>query len=137
MEQPNSHAGSPPEKQTTPTSVATKRYFKVKDGSDGQTVCKCSGETPTQAASRAYGKIIRMNKNNEKDTPTSMNIYLREITKMSPKGTFGFIASSKKLDQPVEFEIMDKDGNAKTTICTHRHDVKSIPVPEHIFQSKF
>ena len=112
---------------------AKKRYFKMIDPSSGSTIGRYTGDTPKQAASKGYTKMIHRDKKAGKRTPsgTRTKIYLRESTRNSNQKTYGYEAIRKKLKDPEEVEIKDDETDeVKKIVYRYRNEIKKIAVPE-------
>jgi hypothetical protein len=109
-----------------------KRYFKMIDGDTGETIGRYTGNTPKQAGSKAFTKMLQRNKKEGINTKDA-NIFLRESTRGSYRKTYGYYASRNKLKEPQILEIPDDEtGDIKTITYHYRNDVKKIPVPENM-----
>lgn len=114
-----------------------ERYFKLIDPKTNKTFGRYTGETPKQAASKGFTKMLQKFKTNGKTLPKESTIFLRESTRGSARKVYGYQASRQKLDSPQKLEITDKDTGEKKTIVYHfRNKIKKVHVPEHIGGSK-
>ena len=109
-----------------------KRYFKMIDEA-GHTIGRYTGDTPKQAGSKAFTKMVQRANKEGKKLPKTSSIYLRESTRQSNRKTYGYSASRRKLDEPQQLEIQDGEtGETKQITYYYRNDVKKIAVPEHM-----
>lgn len=106
-----------------------KRTFKLINAEDGSTHGRYTGDTPKQAASKAYTKMVqKLNKEKQK-IPKLCVIYLRESTRKSPKKIYGYESSRLKLDKPQKLEIVDnKTGKTKEIIYRFRNKIRKVVV---------
>lgn len=120
-------------KRKTPKEDGRKRYFKLIDAKTEETYGRYTGDTPKQAASKAFTKMLQKLKANGKHPPKqSTTIYLRESTRGSSRKSYGYEAFRQKLDEPQELVITDdKTGVTKTITYHYRNRIKKVPVPEH------
>jgi hypothetical protein len=116
--------------KTPKAKGAGKRYFKMIDES-GNTIGRYTGETPKQAGSKAFTKLVQRTKKEGGKVPKKINIYLRESTRRSNRKTYGYVASRRQLEEPQELEIQDATtGETKRITYYYRNDIKKIAVPE-------
>lgn len=110
-----------------------ERYFKLIDAKTLKSYGRYTGETPKQAASKGYTKLVQKMKENEKTIPKEMTIYLRESTRGGSRKVYGYSASRQKLPQPQELIITDKATGLEKTITYHyRNKIHKIGVPPQI-----
>lgn len=109
-----------------------ERYFRLIDPKTGHSFGRYTGDTPKQAASKGYTKILQKLKTKGKTIPKTSIIYLRESTRGSARKVYGYEASRQKLDKPQVLEIEDEDGGTKTIVYHYRNKIKKVPVPEQI-----
>lgn len=113
------------------------RYFKLIDPDTNQTFGRYTGDTPKQAASKGYTKLLQKFKEEKKQPPKQSTIYLRESTRGSSKKVYGYTATRQKLDEPQELKITDKEtGKIKTITYHYRNKIKKVAVPEQIGGAK-
>ncbi|AYV84928.1 MAG: hypothetical protein Satyrvirus1_14 [Satyrvirus sp.] len=107
------------------------RYFKVKDLDSNKFVGKYCGNTPKQAASKAYTKLVQIKHQTNDGTILDKNIIcLKEYTKTKPHKLFYYEVSRQKLDDPQTLKIFDKDTNETRTIYySYRNKIKKIKNP--------
>lgn len=111
----------------------SERYFKLVDAKTGKSHGRYVGDTPKQAASKGYTKMLRKLKAANKKPPAVSMIYLRESTRGSARKIYGYEASRLELDEPQERTVTDKDtGEEKTIINKFRNRIKKAAVPEQI-----
>jgi len=109
------------------------RYFKLIDAKTLKSYGRYTGETPKQAASKGFTKLLQKFKEQKKNPPKEMTIYLRESTRGSNRKVYGYSAIRQKLDEPQELEIKDKEtGEVKTITYQYRNKIKKVAVPEQI-----
>lgn len=108
------------------------RYFKIIDIKTGKTRGRYTGDTPKQAASKGFTKIVQRLKKKGKTIPkTPTTIYLRESTRGRTKKIYGYEASRQKLEEPQILKITNsKTGEKKKIVYLYRNKIKKIPVPE-------
>jgi hypothetical protein len=130
--------GSKTAKKTTKTAKTVKakgtnkRYFKMIDN-EGKTIGRYTGETPKQAGSKAYTKLVQRTKKAGGKVPKKVNLFLRESTRRSNRKTYGYVASRRELDVPQELEIKDNvTGETKKITYYYRNEIKKIPVPDEM-----
>ncbi|MEM0354208.1 MAG: non-histone chromosomal MC1 family protein [Thermoplasmata archaeon] len=110
-----------------------ERYFKLIDVESGKSYGRYTGDTPKQAASKSYTKLLQKLKGEGKTPPKQSTIYLRESTRGSAKKIYGYLATRQKLREPQNLEIVDKESGNKKMITYHfRNKILKIPVPEQI-----
>ncbi|MEM3063476.1 MAG: non-histone chromosomal MC1 family protein [Nitrososphaerota archaeon] len=116
-------------------SVRTRRerYFKLIDVETGKSYGRYTGDTPKQAASKSYTKLLQKLREEGKALPKQSTIYLRESTRGGAKKIYGYVATRQRLREPQNLEIIDKESGNKKTITYHfRNIIKKVPVPEQI-----
>lgn len=115
-----------------------ERYFKLIDAKTGRSYGRYTGETPKQAASKGFTKMLQKLKTEGKNPPKqSTTIYLRESTRGSARKVYGYEASRLKLPEPQELVIKDKEsGEEKTIVYHYRNKIKKVPVPEQFGGAK-
>jgi hypothetical protein len=113
------------------------RYFKVIDEKSGKTFGRYTGETPKQAASKSFTKLLQKMKESGKGAPKNVKIFLRESTRGSNRKVYGYTASRVKLSEPQELKIVDKEtGDEKTITYNYRNKIHKIAVPDQIGGAK-
>ena len=124
-------------KKTRSTRGSTRReegrdrYFKLIDPDTQETFGRYTGDTPKQAASKGYTKLLQKYKEDKKTPPKTSIIFLRESTRGSNKKIYGYSAMRQKLDEPQNLVITDNDTGKEKTITYHyRNKIKKVPVPE-------
>jgi len=107
------------------------RYFKMIDIKTGKSYGRYTGETPKQAASKSFTKLLQKLKDNGKSMGgKSVTIYLRESTRGSNRKVYGYKASRVKLDKPQQLTIVDKDSKEEKTITyNYRNKIHKVEVP--------
>jgi hypothetical protein len=113
-------------------SAKNSRYFKMVNSKDMSTTGRYTGETPKQAASKGYTKLIQSYKKDGKAIPSKTNIFLRESTRGSNKKIYGYSASRVKLDKPQTLQIPDGKGDVKEITYHYRNKIKKIAIPEQM-----
>jgi len=104
------------------------RYFKLIN-SEGETYGRYTGDTPKQAASKGFTKMVQKMKSTGETIPKKMKIYLRESTRGSLRKIYGYEAARLKLPQPQKLEIKDKEtGKKKVITYKYRNKIKKIQV---------
>lgn len=117
--------------KTVKKTEKRKRYFKLLDKGGSKSIGRYTGETPKQAASKAFTKLSQKLKNDGKKIPKENQIFLRESTRGSNRKVYGYSASKNKLKTPQELHIKDKvTGEKKTIIYNYRNNIRKIAVPE-------
>lgn len=115
-----------------------ERYFKLIDSKTGKSYGRYTGETPKQAASKGFTKLLQKLKEKGKHAPKQSIIYLRESTRGSMRKIYGYEASRQKLDSPQELKIRDKETGQKKIITYHfRNKIKKVHVPEQFGGAKY
>jgi len=113
------------------------RYFKLIDAKTGRSYGRYTGDTPKQAASKGFTKMLQKLKVGGKTAPKQSTIFLRESTRGSARKIYGYEASRLKLPEPQELIITDKISGEEKTITYHfRNKIKKVPVPEQIGGAK-
>src|ERR1700733_2082919 len=124
---------TPSKKSSKSKDGNKKRYFKLIDARTMKTFGRYTGDTPKQAASKGYTKLVQKGKAKGKQPPKELVIYLRESTRNSNRKVYGYTASRVKLDDPQKLNIKDNDtGKEKTIIYNYRNKIKKVTVPEQI-----
>jgi len=119
------------------TKKGKERYFKLVDARTNKSYGRYTGETPKQAASKGYTKLLQKLKLKGKTAPKDTVIYLRESTRGSNRKVYGYSASRQKLPEPQELVIKDKETGEEKTITYHyRNKIKKVAVPEQIGGAK-
>lgn len=109
------------------------RYFKLIDDKTGKSRGRYTGDTPKQAASKAFTKMLQKLKTENKKLPKESIIYLREATRNSPKKIYGYEAVRVKLEVAQHLEIEDAiTGKTKVIVYQYRNKIKKVPVPDQI-----
>lgn len=110
-----------------------ERYFKIINPDTGMTTGRYTGDTPKQAASKGYTKLLQKYREKKQQPPKQSTIYLRESTRGSSKKIYGYSAMRQKLNEPQELKIKDKETGVMKTITYHyRNKIKKVAVPEQI-----
>ena len=114
-----------------------ERYFKLIDAKTGRSYGRYTGDTPKQAASKGFTKMLQKLKTEGKHPPKQSTIYLRESTRGSARKVYGYEASRQKLPEPQQLVIKDKEtGDEKTIVYHFRNKIKKVAVPEQIGGAK-
>jgi hypothetical protein len=114
-----------------------ERYFKIIDPETGESYGRYTGDTPKQAASKGYTKLLQRFRMKGRVPPKKSIIYLRESTRGSPKKLYGYSAMRQKLSEPQKLEIVDKKtGNHKVIVYRFRNKIKKVPVPKDMLVQK-
>lgn len=109
------------------------RYFKLINERTGKASGRYTGDTPKQAASKGFTKILQKLKAEGKKLPKQSTIYLRESTRNSARKVYGYEARRVRLPEPQTLEIVDKEtGERKTIVYKFRNKIKKVQVPEQI-----
>jgi hypothetical protein len=115
------------------TDKGKERYFKLIDAKTKKPYGRYTGDTPKQAASKGFTKILQKLKGEGKNPPKQSTIYLRESTRGSAKKYYGYEASRLKLEEPQQLVITNKEnGETKTITYNFRNRIKKVPVPDEI-----
>lgn len=125
-------------KTKTPKEEGKDRYFKLIDPKTGRSYGRYTGDTPKQAASKGYTKILQKLRSEGKTLPKhATTIYLRESTRGSARKVYGYEASRQKLPEPQKLEITDdQTGETKTIVYHFRNKIKKVAVPQQIGGTK-
>ena len=141
---PSRTAGSKTSRKTnTPKSLKTqkndtptknKTYFKMINQDDGTFYGRYTGDTPKQAASKGYTKMLRKMKADGLKPPKKSIIFLRESTRGKARKIYGYEAWTQKLPEPQIVELKDKKTGEvyKTIVHNYRNKAKKVPVPDQI-----
>ena len=124
----NKQKGGSKTARTVKNKEEHRRYFKIVN-EDGSSHGRYTGDTPKQAASKGYTKMIHKMKKSGEKLPKRSIIYLRESTRGSPKKIYGYEASRQKLDKPQELKIANSGtGESKTIKYKYRNKIKKVQV---------
>ena len=124
------------ESESNSDNQSKKRYFKVIDPVTGTASGRYTGDTPKQAASKGYTKMLQELKREGKKEPKQSTIYLRESTRGSARKVYGYEAKREKLAEPQELCIIDRiTGQEKTITYEYRNKIHKVPVPENLASS--
>lgn len=108
------------------------RYFKIIDPKTGITCGRYVGDTPKQAAGKAYSKQIQKLKKEGKKVKQLSTIFLRESSRGSHRKIYAYEAKRNKLDEPQVLTFVSKEtGETKVITYKYRNDIKKIKVPEN------
>jgi hypothetical protein len=132
----NSDSASESEDSNIGTSNAKpkERYFKLINPTTNKTYGRYTGDTPKQAASKAFTKLLRQAKQQGELIETTMPIHLKESTRGSSRKVYGYEAGRVALPEPQEIVITDKvTGQEKTITYNYRNMIKKIPVDQSEF----
>ena len=130
-------SGSKNAKKKPGATKGEPRYFKLIDPSSGKSHGRYTGDTPKQAASKGFTKMLQKLKIEGKKAPKQSTIFLRESTRGSARKIYGYEAARQKLPEPQELIIMDKvTGKKKTIVYHYRNKILKVPVPEQIGGAK-
>jgi len=119
-------------KKVTKKKDKSSRFFKLIDIKTGKSYGRYTGDTPKQAASKGFTKMVHKLKVVGKTPPKKTTIYLRESTRGSLKKYYGYEASRLKLDEPQVLTITGDDGVEKDITYNFRNKIKKVSVPEQI-----
>lgn len=115
------------------TKEKKERYFKIIDHKTGKTYGRYTGDTPKQAASKAYTKKVQRLKKMGKTPSKRSQIILRESTRGSARKVYAYEAYRQKLPEPQNLDITDKEtGITKQIVYHYRNKIRKIPVPTQI-----
>lgn len=107
---------------------SSARYFGMVDCETGELVGRYLGQTPKQAASKCYTKMLQKNKNID-----TRKIYLEELNTGSDSKIYGYECSRTKLDKPQKLEIPDlSTGQTKIIEYKYRNVIRKIAVDDTI-----
>ncbi len=124
----NKQKGGSKTDRTVKNKEEHRRYFKIVN-EDGSSHGRYTGDTPKQAASKGYTKMIHKMKKSGEKLPKRSIIYLRESTRGSPKKIYGYEATRQKLDKPQELKIANSGtGESKTIKYKYRNKIKKVQV---------
>jgi hypothetical protein len=119
--------------KTAKKSEDSARFFKLIDPKTHKPFGRYTGDTPKQAASKGYTKLLQKYKEQKKTAPKEMTIYLRESTRGSNRKVYGYSAIRQKLPEPQELSIKDKEtGKIKVITYNYRNKIKKVAVPEQL-----
>ena len=129
--------GSKKVEETSENDDDYRRYFKL-IREDGTTHGRYTGDTPKQAASKSYTKMVQKLRKDGSKIPKSCIIYIRESTRHSPRKIYGYQASRQKLDVPQKLPIKDKltgkpvidkkTGEPKVITYRYRNKIQKVQV---------
>lgn len=109
------------------------RYFKMLNPKTGESSGRYTGDTPKQAASKGFTKMVQRMNSDGKKIPHQSTIYLRESTRNSSRKIYGYVATRQKLPVPQKLKITDKvTGEKKVIIYYYRNKIHKVSVPELI-----
>lgn len=109
------------------------RYFKLIDAKSLESYGRYTGDTPKQAASKGYTKLVRNYKKEKKTLPKVLTIYLRESTRNHSGKVYGYDASRIKLKVPQTVTIIDNKTKAeKQIVYEYRNKIRKAVIPEQI-----
>jgi len=109
------------------------RYFKFINLKTNESYGRYTGDTPKQAASKGYTKLLKKLKDEGKVAPNKTIIYVRESTRGSGRKIYGYEAYRQELPKPQELFIQDKlTGEEKKIVYNYRNKIKKVPVPDNI-----
>lgn len=107
------------------------RFFKMIDPKTGKSTGRYTGDTPKQAASKGFTKMLQKLNIDGKAAKGKFTIYLRESTRGSARKVYVYVAQRKKLDEPQELIIPDaKTGKDKKITYNYRNKIRKVAVPE-------
>lgn len=103
-----------------------ERYFKVVND-EGVNGARFTGDTPKQAANKAFMKMLQEYKMTGEPIPENQNIKIRESTRGSKRKTYNFCCTREQLPEPQQLVIRDKDtGTEKIITYNYRNIIKRI-----------
>jgi len=108
------------------------RYFKLIDGDSLKTYGRYVGDTPKQAASKGFSKLVKKYKVEKKKLPANLTIYTKESTRKGPGKVYAYVANRNKLDKPQLIKIKDANGGDKQIKYEFRNDIRKGVVPPKI-----
>ena len=113
--------------------IHKNRFFKIIDAKTGASYGRYTGDTPEQAASKAFTQLLQKMKEEGKAPPEQTIIYLREATRGSARKIYGYEAFRQKLKEPQKLTIRDKNtGEEKEIVYHFRNKLKEVAVPDQI-----
>lgn len=118
--------------KTAKSAGKTKRYFKLVNTKTGEFSGRYVGDTPKQAASKSFTKLVQSYKKNNKKIPGKMPLVIRESTRGKNRKYYAYDASRVKLDTPSKLQITDQNGDTKHIVYHYRNIVRKIKVPEEL-----
>jgi hypothetical protein len=118
--------------KTSKGAKKSKRYFKLVNTKTGEFHGRYVGDTPKQAASKSFTKLVQSYKKNNKKIPGKMSLVIRESTRGKNRKYYAYDATRVKLDTPSQLNIKDASGNNKRIVYHYRNVVRKIKVPEEL-----
>ena len=117
-------------KATATASSTLKRTYKVFNEKDGSYHGRYTGDTPKQAANKAFTKIYRSLQQNGGKTPKgAIKLTIKETTRTSGSKKYRqhvYEASRVKLPQPESVKIRGGDGTEKIISYNYRNQIKKV-----------
>lgn len=112
------------------------RYFKLIDPETGLSFGRYTGDTPKQAASKGFTKMVQKLKKQKESIPKHSIIYLRESTRGRGRKIYGYKATRVQLPKPQKLTITDpKTKKKKVIVYRYRNKIKKAGVPEDILNA--
>lgn len=112
------------------------RYFKLIDPETGLSFGRYTGDTPKQAASKGFTKMVQKLKKQKEIIPKHSIIYLRESTRGRGRKIYGYKATRVQLPKPQKLTITDpKTKKKKVIVYRYRNKIKKAGVPEDILNA--
>jgi len=108
------------------------RYFKLINEKTLKSHGRYTGDTPKQAASKGYTKMVQHYKKSGKKVPPKTTIYLRESTRGGAGRVYGYTAAREKLDEPQTLVIPNDKGEEKKIVYEFRNKIRKEVVPEQV-----
>ena len=89
----------------TNQTIKKSRSFKAKLEQNSQQYGRYNGESPYQAANKAFSEIIKTRIKNNIPIDQNITFFLVETTKGSSKKNHQYIGKRVKLDEPVSYNV--------------------------------
>ena len=128
----SSSSSSESESEESENDIGKKsgqRYFKLINSKTGKAYGRYSGDTPKQAASKGFTKLVQQMRSNGENM-TGATIFLQESTRGCNGKTYAYKASRVKLPHPQELRIRDPATGAEKIITyNYRNKIVKTEIP--------
>jgi len=133
LEESDTNANSSEKVESKPVAKPKRvppRYFKLINPTTGECEGRYTGQTPKQAASKAFTKLIQRG---TAQSGVKTDIFIRESTRGCVPKTYGYAAQRTKLANPHELQIADAiTGETKTIVMHFRNQIMKTNVPSFL-----
>lgn len=102
-----------------------QRFFKL-IGPDSTGIGRYTGNTPRQAASKAFTRLIQEKKRNNVEIANPTTVRVRECTRGSPRKEFVYSCDQVELSSPQSLVINLPNGENKTITYRYRNQIHKI-----------